>query len=188
LAGTTADGGPTIDCVDVNPVVVLTRVEAESGTCDDAIDSNHAGFAGTGVCKTTNAVGSIEALTLNAASGGPTQVRIRFCNGTIAYRPTSIAVNGTTAMASHSFPAKWDTRPDTTVTLSLNAGANTATFNSTTTTAGGGRTSITSSSDQPPTPPPLRGQLAEVQQGWTGANPTPYGLDLDHVLVAAAPG
>jgi polygalacturonase len=138
FTSTTAGGGPNIDYVDVNPTVALTRVEAESGTCDGTIDSDHAGFSGTGFCNTTNAVGSTETLTLNAASAGPAQVRIHFANGTTADRPMSIAVNGTTAIASQSFPVttNWDTWADATVTLNLNAGANTVVFTST--TAGGG--------------------------------------------------
>jgi hypothetical protein len=138
FTSTTAGGGPNIDYVDVNPTTVATRVEAESGTCDGTIDNNHAGFSGTGFCNTTNATGSTETLTLNAASAGAVPVRIHFSNGTTSDRPMSISVNGTIQVASQSFPVtpNWDTWADATVTLNLAAGANTVVFTST--TAGGG--------------------------------------------------
>jgi hypothetical protein len=140
FTSTTAGGGPNIDYVDVNPsnTTTPTRVEAESGTCDGTIDSNHLGFSGTGFCNTTNATGSTASLTLNAASAGPAQVTVRFANGTTSDRPMSIAVNGTTVVGSQSFPvtANWDTWATATVTLNLNAGTNTLLFTST--TAGGG--------------------------------------------------
>jgi hypothetical protein len=133
FTSTTAGGGPNIDYVDVNATSTpppATRVEAESGTCQGTIDSNHTGFSGTGFCNTTNAVGSTLTLTLNAASAGSKQVTIRFSNGTAAARSTSISLNGTTVVASQSYPvtADWDTWASTTITLNLNAGANTLVF------------------------------------------------------------
>jgi hypothetical protein len=140
FTSTTAGGGPNIDYVDVNPsnTTTPTRVEAESGTCDGTIDSNHLGFSGTGFCNTTNAMGSTASLTLDAGSAGPTQVTVRFANGTTSDRPMSIALNGSTVVGSQSFPvtANWDTWATATVSLNLAAGVNTIVFTST--TAGGG--------------------------------------------------
>jgi alpha-L-fucosidase len=114
-----------------------TRVEMESGTCDGTIDSNHTGFSGTGFCNTTNAAGAAGQVTVNAASAGSYQLTVRYSNGTTSDRPSDIAVNGTVVSAAHSFPvtADWDTWSNVTVTVNLNAGANTVRV--TGTTAGG---------------------------------------------------
>jgi len=73
------------------------RVEAESGTCDGTIDSNQAGFSGTGFCNTTNAVGAFASVTVNAAAAGPAELRFGFANGTTSDRPATLAVNGVAA-------------------------------------------------------------------------------------------
>jgi glucose/arabinose dehydrogenase len=115
-----------------------TRVEAESGTCDGTIDSNHLNFSGTGFCNTTNAVGSTLSLPVSVSTAGSYTLTVHFANGTTADRPMDIAVNGTTVSAAHSFPvtANWDTWADSTVTATLNSGSNTILFTST--TSGGG--------------------------------------------------
>ena len=75
-------------------------------------------------------MGATLSLTLNAAAAGPTPVTIHFSNGTAASRSTSLTLNGTTAVASQSYPVttNWDTWADATVTLNLQAGSNTLVF------------------------------------------------------------
>jgi hypothetical protein len=63
-------------------------------------------------------------------------VRIRYSNGTTANRPADIAVNGGGVASGQAFnpTANWDTWADVTLTLSLNAGANTIRLTGTTAT------------------------------------------------------
>jgi glucose/arabinose dehydrogenase len=115
-----------------------TRVEAEGGTCQGTIDSNHTGFSGTGFCNLTNAVGSFAEFTVNAANAGNATVILRFANGTTADRPMDISVNGSMAAPATSFATtgSWDTWQSKTLTLALNAGNNT--IRTTSSTADGG--------------------------------------------------
>ncbi len=107
-----------------------TRYEAENATCDGTIDSNHAGFSGTGFCNATNAVGGFVQFTVDASSAGTATVGIRYANGTTADRPAT--VNG----QSVSFPGTgaWTTWATRTVTLTVAAGSNTIRIESTTAT------------------------------------------------------
>ena len=101
---------PTVSADDP-PTGPANRFEAESGTCDGTIDSNHLNFSGTGFCNTTNAVGSTLSLPVTVPSAGSYNLTVHYANGTTSDRPMSIAVNGTTVAASQSFPvtANWDT-------------------------------------------------------------------------------
>jgi Carbohydrate binding module (family 35)/Carbohydrate binding module (family 6)/Right handed beta helix region len=140
---TTADGGPNFDYVDVasasaspSPTPTsgptTTRYEAESGTCDGTIDSNHAGFSGTGFCNVTNAIGSSMTWTLTGRAGSAT-LTFRYSNGTTVNRPTAISVNGAAAVTVN-FPSTgtWDTWASTSITVTLAAGTNTVKATSTT--------------------------------------------------------
>ncbi len=127
LAATTSAGGPNLDYVDVAVAPPpATRYEAESGTCDGTIDSDHTGFSGTGFCNTTNAVGAFVEWTVNAASASTATLAFRYANGTTTDRPMSLTVNGVAA-GTVSFPptGSWDTWATATATATLAAGANT---------------------------------------------------------------
>ena len=115
----------------------VTRYEAENGTCQGTIDSNHAGFSGTGFCNLTNAVGSTMTWTVNAATAGSATLTFGWANGTTVSRPTTITVNGAAAQTL-TFPSTgtWESWTTSTVTVTLSAGANTVT--ATSTTADGG--------------------------------------------------
>ena len=112
--------------------------EAENGTCDGTIDSNHAGFTGTGFCNTTNAIGAFQEWTVPADTAGSKSLTFRFSNGTTVNRPMDISVNGTTVASGLTFnpTADWDTWATQTMTAALNAGNNT--IRATATTANGG--------------------------------------------------
>jgi Alpha galactosidase A/Alpha galactosidase C-terminal beta sandwich domain/Carbohydrate binding module (family 6) len=114
------------------------RYEAESGTCDGTIDSDHTGFSGTGFCNTNNAVGAAAQITVQADTAGPASLTIRYANGTTTDRPMDISVNGTVVAAAHTFPntGNWDTWTSTTITANLNAGANTIRLVATTANGG----------------------------------------------------
>ncbi|WP_290860860.1 carbohydrate-binding protein [Hamadaea sp.] len=104
-----------------------TRYEAENGSCDGTIDSNWAGFSGTGFCNTANAVGGSVTWTVTAAGAGTATLGIRYANGTTTDRPANVVVNGATAGSTVSFPGTgaWTTWVTKTVTVPVVAGSNT---------------------------------------------------------------
>src|SRR3954471_10546079 len=106
-----------------------TRYESESSpaVCDGTIDSNWAGFSGTGFCNTANAVGGSVTWTVNAANAGTATLGVRYANGTTTDRPADVIVNGATAVAAVSFAGTgaWTTWVTKTVTVQVNAGSNT---------------------------------------------------------------
>ncbi|MFI6479374.1 carbohydrate-binding protein [Nonomuraea sp. NPDC050663] len=111
-----------------------TRYEAEQAACDGTIDSNHAGFSGTGFCNAANAVGSGVTFTVNAASAGTATLTFRHANGGTTGRPADIVVNGSTTQAASAFDptGAWTTWVSKTVTANLNAGSNTVRLSPTT--------------------------------------------------------
>ncbi|MFI6597729.1 carbohydrate-binding protein [Nonomuraea sp. NPDC050536] len=140
LTATTANGGPNVDYLDLGAVTpVGTDYQAENATISQGVvESNHTGFTGTGFVNYDNVVGSSVEFTVNAASAGDASLTLRFANGTTADRPMSVTVNGTVVASTLSFPptANWDTWSTQTLTIPLNAGANT--IRATATTANGG--------------------------------------------------
>lgn len=113
------------------------RFEAEGALCDGTVDSNHAGFSGTGFCNTTNAVGSAEEWTVTREAAGNATLVFRFANGTTATRPMDVTVNGTSVgTLTFTGTGAWTTWQTLTVPTPLNAGANTVRL--TATTANGG--------------------------------------------------
>jgi hypothetical protein len=120
-----------------------TRFEAENATFSTGatVDTNHAGFSGTGFVNYVNAVGGFVEWTIPANAAGPATVTIRYANGqsggTSVNRPMDISVNGGAATSTNFNPtANWDTWGNVTFTVQLNAGNNT--IRATATTANGG--------------------------------------------------
>lgn len=135
---TTANGGPNLDALDVE-VLATTDYQAESATISQGVvESNHAGYTGTGFVNMDNVVGSSVQFSVSAASAGPASLTIRYANGTTTDRPMDIAVNGTVVAAARSFPGTgaWTTWQEGTLNATLTAGANT--IRVTSTTANGG--------------------------------------------------
>jgi polygalacturonase len=126
--------GSTQSCGTIPPP---NRFEAEGGTCQGTIDSDHPGFSGTGFCNTTNAVGAFQEWTVNRDAAGNATLTFGFANGTTVDRPMDISVNGTTVASGVSFTGNgnWDSWRTQAVTAALAAGANT--IRATATTAGG---------------------------------------------------
>ncbi len=136
---TTAGGGPNLDYVEVDVAAPVADYQAENATIVQGIvESNHAGYTGTGFVNYDNAVGSYVQWTVNAATAGQVGLSIRFANGTTANRPMDIAVNGTVVSANASFPGTgaWSTWSEATFNATLVAGNNTV--RATATTANGG--------------------------------------------------
>jgi chitinase len=116
-----------------------TRYEAESATISQGVvESNHAGFSGTGFVNYNNVVGSYVEWTVNAASAGTATLAFRFANGSTSNRPMDITVNGSLASDELAFnpTGAWTTWQTVTVTAAVNAGTNT--IRATATTASGG--------------------------------------------------
>ncbi|MEU4834729.1 SGNH/GDSL hydrolase family protein [Streptosporangium sp. NPDC023615] len=116
-----------------------TRYEAESApaTCDGLIESNHAGFSGSGFCNATNAAGAAAQFTVTAPAAGTATIGVRYANGGTTNRPADVLVNGTVAHANSAFDptGAWTTWVTRTLTVTLNAGDNVIRL--TPTTAGG---------------------------------------------------
>jgi hypothetical protein len=126
--GASGGGGP-------KPV----RYEAEGATISQgSTANNHTGYSGTGFVDYTNIAGGYIEWSVNAASAGSTALSIRFANGTTVNRPMDIAVNGVVVASGMAFnpTANWDTWQTATLTVPVNAGANT--IRATATTANGG--------------------------------------------------
>jgi polygalacturonase len=115
------------------------RYEAEDATISQGVvESNHAGFSGTGFVNYGNVAGSSVRFAVNAATTGSATLRIRYANGTTVNRPMNVVVNGTTVSAARAFngTGAWTTWATSTLTVPLDAGGNTITL--TATTANGG--------------------------------------------------
>ncbi|MEU6785928.1 glycosyl hydrolase family 28 protein [Nonomuraea angiospora] len=115
------------------------RYEAENATISQGVvESNHAGFSGSGFVNYDNVAGSYVEFAVNAAAAGTATLTLRYANGTTANRAMDIAVNGTVVAAAKPFngTGAWTTWQSTTVSAQLAAGANTV--RATATTANGG--------------------------------------------------
>ncbi|WP_040456288.1 PQQ-dependent sugar dehydrogenase [Kribbella catacumbae] len=121
------------------PELAPTDHQAESGTISQGVvESNHAGYTGTGFVNYNNVTGSYLQFTVSAASAGPASLAFRFANGTTTDRPMTITVNGQAVATGKSFPGTgaWTTWQEVSVNTSLVAGSNLV--RATATTANGG--------------------------------------------------
>jgi hypothetical protein len=114
------------------------RVEAETATISQGlVESNHAGFSGTGFVNYDNVAGSFVEWTVNAAMAGNATLVIRYANGSTANRPMNISVNGGPPVpVSFASTGAWTTWQSASVPASLRAGSNAV--RATATTASGG--------------------------------------------------
>ncbi len=105
------------------------RYEAESSpaVCTGTIDSDHAGYSGSGFCNGSNAVGASVQFTVNAPAAGTATLGVRFANGTTTSRPADIIVNGVTVQPAVAFEGTgaWSAWVTRTLSVSVNAGGNT---------------------------------------------------------------
>ncbi|MEV4178318.1 glycosyl hydrolase family 28 protein [Nonomuraea sp. NPDC049709] len=113
------------------------RYEAENATISQGVvESNHAGFSGTGFVNSDNVAGAFVELAVSAAAAGSEPLTIRYANGTSTNRPFAVAVNGTNvATVNAPGTGAWTTWVATSVTVPLASGTNAVRL--TATTAGG---------------------------------------------------
>ena len=122
-----------------NPAAAATTTyQAESAARSlGVVESNHAGYTGTGFVNYDNVVGSSVTFTVNVGTGGSASLAFRFANGTTANRPMTIAVDGTTlATPVFAGTGAWTTWNTSTVNTNLSTGSHT--IKTTATTANGG--------------------------------------------------
>jgi hypothetical protein len=119
-------------------VAATTTYQAEGATIfHGLVESNHAGFTGSGFVNYDNEVGSYVQWSVTVAAAGSTSLVFRYANGTTTARPTAVAVDGTTvATPTFAGTGAWTTWTTATVTTTLTAG--THTVRATATTANGG--------------------------------------------------
>ena len=105
-----------------------TRYEAENATISQGlVESNHAGFSGTGFVNYDNVTGSYVQFQVSAAQAGAASLTFGFANGTTANRPMDIVVNGSTVVTAQAFPGTgaWSSWQQRTVNANLTTGTNT---------------------------------------------------------------
>jgi fermentation-respiration switch protein FrsA (DUF1100 family) len=135
LAGGATSSRTRWEFVPGSDVPTGQRYEAEdsSAVCQGTIDSNHAGYSGSGFCNGTSAVGAYSELTVNATAAGTVTLGVRFANGATGARPANLVVNGSTvATVSFESTGTWTAWTTKTLTAALNAGRNTVRLVSTT--------------------------------------------------------
>ncbi|MFG3037577.1 carbohydrate-binding protein [Streptomyces sp. NPDC048330] len=146
----------------------LYEAESSPAVCTGTLDSDWSGFTGSGFCNATNATGAYAQFTVDAATAGPATLSVRFANGTAAARPAGIAVNGTTVQTpSFEATGAWSTWAAKTLTVPLNAGANTVRL--TPTTSAGLPNVDSLNVTTAGTPPPTGGALYVAPNGTDGA-------------------
>ncbi|WP_214316701.1 glycoside hydrolase family 88 protein [Nonomuraea sediminis] len=124
----------------VQPVpasAATTLYEAENATiAQGVVESNHAGFTGTGFVNYDNVTGSSVTWSIPSSQAQSVTLVLRYANGTTTDRPMDITVNGTTVNRSFPGTGNWDTWRTLSLPVPLVSGSNTVT--ATATTANGG--------------------------------------------------
>ncbi|MGW9211499.1 PQQ-dependent sugar dehydrogenase [Embleya sp. NPDC055664] len=90
------------------------------------VESNHAGYTGTGFVNFDAVSDAYVEFTVQAQQPGATKLDFRYANGTSMDRPLDVTVNGTQAANDLSFPGTgaWTTWKTASVTTALVAGTN----------------------------------------------------------------
>ncbi len=129
VTAATAEGNANLDCLDVTPSAAADYQAEDATISQGVVESNHAGFTGTGFVNLDNVVGSYVEF---AVTGPAATVAIRYANGTTTNRPMN--VNGT----SVDFPGTgaWTTWAVATVPVNLAAGTHQVRLTSTTADGG----------------------------------------------------
>ncbi len=119
--------------VSAHPVASGTGTIIQENTAgfrgvDGTVDNNNTGFTGDGFSNTDNAIGMGVDWKVNIATAGTYTMTWRYANGGGSDRPGALLVNGSTAIASISFPAlsssDWTIWNTVSQTVSLTVGIN----------------------------------------------------------------
>jgi exo-1,4-beta-D-glucosaminidase len=105
----------------------LVDFQAEDAAFRHAnVESNHAGFTGSGFVNFDNEAGSALEWTVNARATGAVNVVIRYANGSDTTRLMDLTVNGILTASPVAFPRTkdWEDWQTVTVRVSLLAGVN----------------------------------------------------------------
>ncbi|MEV6109271.1 PQQ-dependent sugar dehydrogenase [Streptomyces sp. NPDC051940] len=164
-----------------------TLYEAENATIvSGVVESNHAGFTGTGFVNSTNATGS--AIEFSVGSG--TTLSFRYALGVAGERPATLTVNGV-AQGTLPFPSTgtWTGWASQQAAVTLPAGTSTVRITATTSgglanidsltvgdTSGGGSDPIADPIPQSPIPSGLGLELTEFAQ-FPKSDPVPAPTD-----------
>ncbi|NUK22452.1 PQQ-dependent sugar dehydrogenase [Streptomyces lunaelactis] len=103
------------------------RYEAEAATISQgAVESNHAGYSGTGFVNFQAVTGSYVEFTVDSAQAANARLDFRYANGTTASRPMDITVNGTSVADDLAFPGTgaWTSWKNVSADAVLKAGSN----------------------------------------------------------------
>jgi len=111
-----------------------TLYEAEAATIlSGTVDTDHAGYTGTGFVNSANAIGAALEFSVTAAATGTHTLAFRYANGTTTSRPATLTLNGTSAgTLSFAGTGSWTSWQNQTATVSLTAGTNAVRISATT--------------------------------------------------------
>jgi unsaturated rhamnogalacturonyl hydrolase len=141
-----------------SPVLAATTsYQAESALIfHGVVESNHAGYSGTGFVNYSNETGSYVEWTVNVPAAVNGTLTWRFANGTTTNRPMEIRVNGAVVASSLSFvgTGAWTTWRTQTLSAALLAGTNTVRATATTVNGGPNVDRLDVSDAVVPTPTP----------------------------------
>lgn len=149
-----------------------TRYEAESSpaVCTGTIDSDWAGYSGTGFCNGDNATSGYAQFTVNASAAGTATLNVRFANGTTSARPASVVVNGSTVTtASFEGTGAWGTWATKTFSVPVTSGSNTIRLTPTTSAGLPNVDYLDAEVSGTTTPPPSSSALYVAPNGTDGA-------------------
>jgi lysophospholipase L1-like esterase len=137
LEATTAAGLANIDSLAVSGGGAVQAAACDGGTTeiiieenttgfcgvDGSVDSNHAGFTGSGFANGNNAIGAAVTYSIDATSTTSARLDIRFAAA--SSRPANIEVNGAVAGAvNFTSTGSWTSWTNESVTVPLQAGRN----------------------------------------------------------------
>ncbi|MEV6826874.1 PQQ-dependent sugar dehydrogenase [Amycolatopsis sp. NPDC051102] len=160
LAGTAVAALGLTVVTPVSAFAADTDYEAENATISQgAVESNHAGYSGTGFVNFDNVAGSYVEYSVNAAQAGTHTLTFRYANGTTDNRPVKLTVDGGDK-GTVDFPATgaWTTWKTVTATVQLTAGVNKVRTTATTANGGPNADKLTDTftapvDTEPPSPP-----------------------------------
>jgi unsaturated rhamnogalacturonyl hydrolase len=140
IAGAVASAAVAVSIIVITTATAATtRFEAESATISQgAVNSDHAGFTGSGFVNYDNVAGSFVEFAVPSSAARTVTLSFRYANGVASGRPMDVTINGT--LVSNDLPfdttGSWTTWRTQSVTAALGAGTNT--IRATATAAAGG--------------------------------------------------